>query len=166
MQDIFTPFPFELFKSPDIETLNWVLWLAQDGDWFPVGVSLRKPSWCSQEYTTEEQRESGIRPFSFLSGEIQENQQHLGFPLALTAIRITQERYFRERCHCDSLIVPLPRAPHGTSMALASARFSHLSHSLAMVPVHTGGFLSLDLVLQLASNANCKMYLLLTRYEF
>lgn len=66
MQDIFTPFPFELFKSPDIETLNWVLWLAQDGDWFPVGVSLRKPSWCPQEYTTEEQRQSGIRPFFIL----------------------------------------------------------------------------------------------------
>lgn len=119
-----------------IEMPNWMLWSAQAGVWFPVGINLRKPSWCPQDQTTAEQR-AQWDPFYSLFKKTRSTLVFQGQP------GFQQERFFRERCPWDAFPAPLPKAPHGSSVPVAPAS-SSLSHSSVMVPAHTGEFLSSD----------------------
>lgn len=156
VQETFIPFPFELFKIQNSEIPNWMLWLAQDGVWFPVDTNLRKPllisSGINHNRTRREQNETLFillwwnprkrEPRWFSTGS-EDNQDP------------NRKGFFQGK----ALLWFIP-----CSSAQSSTWQLWLLQLLPPESLLADGSSSHRRVL--ASNTNCKMYLLLTRYTF
>lgn len=98
-----------------IEMPNWMLWLAQAGVWFPVGINLRNPSWCPQDQTTAEQR-AERDPFHSL---FKKTRSILVFPLAPRAARIPTGKVFQGKVSLCCILCSSAQSSPRSSLPLA-----------------------------------------------